>query len=94
MRRKQDGKASVPSWYRRWITIRYGESAMARLDHAGAEHDAEIPTLGWGKANRNMRFRMKILALPFWGVRFPVSLGIAIYRRFPQSLKNKYHENI
>lgn len=92
--RKQDGKASVPGWYRIWVTNRYGAKTMMRLDHAGSEHDLEIHTLGWGEANDNMRFRMKVLGLPFWTVRLPVSIGIAIYRRFPQSLKDKYHEKI
>lgn len=92
MTRKQDGKASVPTWYRGWITNRYGKSTMGRLDDAGAKHDVEISTLGWGKANSNMRYRMKILALPYWGIRLPVSVGIAIYRRLPQFLKNIYHE--
>lgn len=92
--RKQDGKASVPQFYREWILKKYSVFTMLKLDKIGAEHDVEISVLGWSKANDNMRFRMKVLGLPFWTVRLPVSIGIAIYRRLPQSLKDKYHEKI
>jgi hypothetical protein len=53
---------------------------MNELDVMGRYHDEEIASLGWCKANRKFRQRMKSAKMPFWDARVPISNGIGLYR--------------
>lgn len=87
---QHDGKASVPKSYRKWIANRYSSSMMTALDDCGRFHDVEVEVLGFSRANRLYRWRMRREGLPFWTVRLPNSIGVMLYRFAPNSLREKY----
>lgn len=86
---KQDGRASVPEWYRRFLEWLYGVRIVAILDWIGGKHDWDIARYGYIAAALIMAGRL-FFYLPWVLIALPVSTFVILYALVPKPIKKLY----
>lgn len=85
-----DGRASVPGFFRRWIVRKYGSSMMATIDRAGAQHDLDISSSRNDWRAHNAKFNRQLMGegVPRL-IRWPIRFGLWVYWRVPPRVQNR-----